>query len=65
MIKIFLRSLEVKNKLILGEIYDKVSNQMTSKVISKEELFSNKKALEIDTSDLDYPQDFLVTLIFT
>jgi len=36
---------------------DKISNQMTSKIISKEELFSNKKALEIDTSDLEYAQE--------
>jgi hypothetical protein len=48
--------------LTLGEIKDKISNQMTSKVISKEELFSNKKALEIDTSDLEYPQEIQVKI---
>jgi len=31
---------------------------MTSKVISKEELFSNKKNLQINTSDLDSQQDY-------
>ena len=30
---------------------------MSSKIISKEELFSNKKSLEIDTSNLDYPDN--------
>lgn len=48
--------------MTLGEIKDKISNQMTSKVISKEELFSNKKSLEIDTSDLEYPLEIQVKI---
>jgi hypothetical protein len=39
-----------------AEIDDNNLFEKSLKVISKEELFSNKKSLKINTTDLDYPE---------